>query len=142
MPAFDTRIHFSDRVQVHFDGTPIDLPGRRPDWLEFAFDGDLSMLKPSVYGGGERVVSVVTKGFLTVRVLATSGFIRDTLPMLIDRMETQGYFSITLHDENRDSRIVIITDFGGVVRQPTIKRGAPELEEVEVMFDGFWYITR
>ena len=142
MPNIETKIHFSNQVQAHFDGVPVDLPGKRSDWLEFSFDGDLSTLRESVYGGGERVVSVSTKGILTVRALATSRFIRDTVPALIAKMENQGYFPITVKDENRDSKIAIITDFGGVVKEPDTKRGAPELDEVEVKFDGFWYITR
>lgn len=142
MAGIETKVHFSNRVQAHFDGVPVDLPAKRNDWLEFSFEGDLSSLRESVYGGGERIVSVSTKGILTVRALAVSGFIRDTVPALIAKMESEGYFPITVKDENRDSKITIITDFGGVVKEPVVKRGAPELDEVEVQFDGFWYITR
>ena len=142
MPGIETKIHFSNRVQVHLDGVPVDLPGKRTDWLEFSFEGDLSTLRESVYGGGERVVSVSTKGTLTIRALAASSFIRDTVPALIAKMESQGYFPVTIKDENRDTKIAIVTDFGGVVKEPDTKRGAPELDEVEVRIDGFWYITR
>lgn len=142
MPEMTTKIHFSNRVQAHFDGSPVDLPAKRNDWLEFSFDGDISTLKESVYGGGERVVSVVTKGICTVRALATSSFVRDVVPRLIQKTQERGYFPITIKDENRDSKITIVTDFGGVVKEPVVKRGAPDLEEVEIQFDGFWYIIR
>ena len=142
MPNIETKVHFSDRVQVHVDGNPVDLPAKRSDWVEFTFDGDISTLRESVYGGGERVVSVVTKGTLTLRVLATSRFVRDVVPKLVEKTQNQGYFPITVKDENRDSKITIVTDFGGIVREPVVKRGAPELDEVEVVLDGFWYIVR
>jgi|GEM_PF-7117184 len=141
MPAMDTKVHFSNQVQVHADGHPVDLPAKRSDWVEFAPDENISALKESLYGGGERVVTVSTKGTLTIRVLATSNFSRDAIPALVRKTLETGYFGVTLQDMNRDSKITISTNFGGVVGRPTVKRGGPELDEVEVVIDGFWNIT-
>lgn len=141
MPELVTRIHFSNKVQVHCDGNPVDLPAKRSDWVEFEYEGPLSELKESLYGGGERVVTVVTKGVLRLRVLATSRFARDVIPKLRQKTEQQGYFPVTVKDENVDSKITIATNFGGLVKPPVVKRGGPSLDEVEVEIDGFWTIS-
>lgn len=142
MPGTPTTIHFSNRVQALFDGTPVDLPARRSDWVEFSFDEPQATFKESIYGGGEGVVSVSTKGTLTVRALASSKFIRDTVPALIQKNQEEGYFDVSVNDENDDSKLAVTSESALVIKEGDVKRGGPELDEVEVQFTGVWSIIR
>ena len=139
--ASDQKIHFSKDVHVMVDGVKVDLPARRNDWVEFAFDEPVSTLQEGLYGGGQRVITESQKGTLTVRVLAGSRWGNFEVPKLRRKTLDDGYFRVTLIDQNKDTKLTLETDFAGLTKYPDTKRGGPDLNDIEVAMDGFWKIV-
>ena len=122
------------------DGTKVDLPARRNDWVSFTFSEDISTLQEGLYGGGQRVITESAKGTLTIRTLATSRWFNFEVPKLRRKTLEQGYFRVVVIDQNRDTKLTLETDFGGLTKFPDVKKGGPDLNEGEVNIDGFWRI--
>jgi hypothetical protein len=140
MPELVTKLFFSKYVTVHADKRPVDLPARREDWVEFAFDNPVSALKEGL-GGGERCICDSAAGKVTIRVLATSVFARDHLPALIQKTREEGGFLLTVQDQNEDSRCLVSCDSAGIDANEGVKRGANELGDVEIVMNGLFSIT-
>jgi hypothetical protein len=140
MPELVTKIYFSKFVTVHADKRPVDIPARREDWIEFAFDNPVSSLKEGL-GGGERCICDSAAGKATLRVLATSRFARDDLPALIQKTREEGGFLFTIQDQNGDSRVTVTCDSAGIDGNEGVKRGANELGDVEITVNGLWQVA-